>query len=149
MVDYKKRAKYYIKKYNTRDPFIIAKKLGINVEYQHLSTDSPKGTFKKILRRKFIILNMTRISSPSELKTVMAHELGHAILHSSDSAFFLHDHTLYARGKFEREANTFASELLIDINSLEKCYVENYSINQLAVYFNVPVELVKIRFNIL
>ena len=149
MVNYKKRARYYIKKYSTRDPFTIAKKLKISIKYKYLSDSCPKGAFKKILRRKFIVLNMTRISSPSELRMVMAHELGHAILHSSDYAFFLHDHTLYARGKFEREANTFASELLIDTDSLDKCYVENYSIDQLAVYFNVPVELVKIRFNIL
>ncbi|MEN8077479.1 hypothetical protein ABFP60_10995 [Clostridioides difficile] len=42
---------------------------------------------------------MTRIIDKNELRIVMAYELGHAILHGNDSAFFLHDHTFYARGK--------------------------------------------------
>lgn len=146
-MNYKRKAKYYIQKYKTRDPFTIAKELGIIIKYKYLSNNSPRGLFKKILKRKFIILNMTRITSNNDLKMVMAHELGHAILHSSDSTFFLHDHTLYARGKFEREANIFAAEILIDINSLDEHSVYNYSIDQLAIYFNVPVELVKVKFN--
>lgn len=147
MVYCKKRAKYYIKKYKTRDPFIIARELGTSVEFKNLSINSPRGIFKKILGKKFIVINMSRIESPSELKMVLAHELGHTILHSSDSAFFLHDHTLYARGKFEREANIFAAELLIDTDILDKHYVESYSIEQLSSFLNVPIELVKIKFN--
>lgn len=148
MVNYTKAAKYYIEKYKTRDPFTISKELGIILKYKNLSNDSPRGLFKKILKRKFIILNMTRIHNNCDLKMVMAHELGHAILHSSDSTFFLHDHTLYSRGKFEREANIFAAELLINTDSIDKHSIENYSIDQLSLYFNVPVELVKIKFNI-
>lgn len=147
MVNYKKTAKYYIEKYKTRDPFAIAKELRIIIKYKNLSNDSPRGLFKKILKRKFIILNMSRINNSRDLKMVIAHELGHAIMHSSNSAFFLHDHTLYARGKFEREANMFASELLIDTDNWDKHYIENYSIEQLSLYFNVPVELIRIKFN--
>jgi len=94
MVYCRKRAKYYIRKYKTRDPFIIARELGTSVEFINLSSNSPRGMFKKILGKKFIVINMSRIESPNELKLVLAHELGHAILHSSDSTFFLHDHTL-------------------------------------------------------
>ncbi|WP_294379138.1 ImmA/IrrE family metallo-endopeptidase [uncultured Clostridium sp.] len=95
-----------------------------------------------------MILNMTRIVDDYDLRAVMAHELGHAILHSSDFTFFLHDHTLYSRGKFEREANLFATDLLIDVDSLDKCLVQNYSIEQLALHFNVPIEYIKLKFNI-
>lgn len=147
MVGYKKKAAYYVRKYKTRDPIAIAKELKISIKYKYLSNSCPKGVFKKILKKKFIILNMTRISSPSELRMVMAHELGHAVMHSSDSAFFLHDHTLYARGKFEREANIFAAELLIDSCSLDKHSLENYSIDQLSIFLDVPIELVNLRFN--
>ena len=147
MVYWKKRAEYYIKKYKTRDPLTIARELGISVEFKNLSINSPRGIFKKILGKKFIVINMSRIASPSELKMVLAHELGHTILHCNDSAFFLHDHTLYARGKFEREANIFAAELLIDIDSLDKHSVKNFSLNQLASFLDIPVELIKIRFN--
>lgn len=148
MVYFKKRAEYYIKKYKTRDPFTIARELGISVELKILSINSPRGIFKKILGKKFIIVNISRIASPSELNMILAHELGHAILHCNYSAFFLHDHTLYARGKFEREANIFAAELLIDIDNLDKHSIENYSIEQLSSFLKVPIELIKIKFNI-
>lgn len=148
MVGYKKEASYYIKKYKTRDPIAIAKELNISIRYKYMSIDSPRGLFKKILKRKFIIINMTRIIDNKDLQMVMAHELGHAIMHSSDSTFFLHDHTLYARGKFEREANMFAAELLIDIDNLDKHSIENYSIEQLSSFLKVRIELIKIKFNI-
>ena len=148
MVYFKKRAEYYIKKYKTRDPFTIARELGISVELKILSINSPRGIFKKIFGKKFIIVNISRIASPSELNMILAHELGHAILHCNHSAFFLHDHTLYARGKFEREANIFAAELLIDIDNLDKHSIENYSIEQLSSFLKVPIELIKIKFNI-
>ncbi|CAI3198832.1 ImmA/IrrE family metallo-endopeptidase [Clostridium neonatale] len=146
MVYYKKRAEYYIKKYKTRDPLTIAKELGIIVEFKNLSMDSPRGMFKKILGKKFIVINLSRITSSSELKMVLAHELGHTILHCNDSAFFLHDHTLYARGRFERETNLFAADLLIDMDTLDKHSIENFSINQLASFLDIPVELLKIKF---
>nr|DAO91536.1 MAG TPA: IrrE protein [Caudoviricetes sp.] len=104
--------------------------------------------FTKKLRRKFIIINMTRIDNDYELKSIMAHELGHAILHSNDSDFYVHEYTFFSRRKFEIEANRFASELLIDINNSNKDILKYYSLSQLSCYFKVPVELVKLKFNI-
>lgn len=146
-MDYKKKVRSLVKKYKTRDPYTISKELGIIVKFKQLSPNSPKGIFKKVLRRKFIIINMTRIIDKFDLKIVLAHELGHAVRHCSNSAFFLHDHTLYARGKFEREANEFAAELLIDENELDEFYLQNCSINQIALCYKVPIELIKYKFN--
>lgn len=53
---------------------------------------------------------------------------------------------MYARGKFEREANEFAAELLIDENELDEFYLENCSIDQLALCYGVPIELIKYKF---
>lgn len=148
MFDYRKKVRSLVKKFKTRDPFIIARELGIIIKYKYLSLDFPKGMFKKVLQRKFIILNMSRIINEVELRLVMTHELGHAIMHSSNSTFFLHDHTLYSRGKFENEANAFAAELLIDIDLIDELYIDSYSINQLALFYDVPIEFIKIKFNI-
>ena len=148
MIDYKKKVRSLIKKYKTRDPYTIAKELGIIVKFVQLSPNSPKGIFKKVLRRKFIIINTTRIIDEFDCKMVLAHELGHAVRHYSNSAFFLHDHTLYARGKFEREANEFAAELLINENDWDKFYLHNCSIDQIALCYKVPIELVKYKFNL-
>jgi Zn-dependent peptidase ImmA (M78 family) len=146
MVDYKKKVKSLVKKYRTRDPYTIAKGERIEIKYKYLSHSSPKGIFKRVLRKKYIIINMTRIIDDFDLRIVLAHELGHAIRHSSNSAFFLHDHTFYNRGKFEIEANEFAAELLIDEDKIDKLYLMSCSIEQLACSYEVPIELVRYKF---
>lgn len=148
MFKYKEKVKSLVKKFKTRDPFTIARELGITIKCKYLSSTFPKGMFKKVLKRRFIILNLTRIIDENELRIVMAHELGHAILHNNDAAFFLHDHTFYSRGKFEKEANAFASELLIDNDLIDELYIDSYSIKQLALFYNVPIEFIKIKFNV-
>ena len=149
MFKYKEKVRSLVKKFKTRDPFTIAKELGIIIKYKNLSSDFPKGMFQKHLRRKFIILNMNKISDENELRMVMAHELGHVVLHSNDIAFFLHDHTFYSRGKFEKEANAFAAELLIDTDVIDEVHMKNYSITQLAYFYSVPAKLIKIKFNLI
>ena len=148
MDTYTKKVRTLVKKFKTRDPFTIAEGLGINIRYVYYSSYFPKGMFTKKLRRKFIIINMTRIDNDYELKSIMAHELGHAILHSNDSDFYVHEYTFFSRRKFEIEANRFASEFLIDINNSNKDILKYYSLSQLSCYFKVPVEIVKLNFNI-
>ena len=45
---------------------------------------------------------------------VLAHELGHAILHSNTNITYLESNTFYSKEKIEIAANTFAAELLIE-----------------------------------
>ena len=45
---------------------------------------------------------------------VLAHELGHAILHQKTNITYLESNTFYYKEKFEIAANTFAAELLIE-----------------------------------
>lgn len=146
MINFKIRVRNLVRKYSTRNPYKIAKELKIQICEKYMSADMPKGLFKKILGKKFIVINLTRITNKQDKEFTIAHELGHAIFHSSDSAFFLHDHTFYQRGRFEIEANKFAAELLIDEKDIDKCYLENICINQIASYFGVPKELVEYKF---
>lgn len=44
---------------------------------------------------------------------VCAHELGHVVLHPNVNTPFMKAHTLFSIDKFEKEANTFAVELLM------------------------------------
>lgn len=44
---------------------------------------------------------------------VMAHELGHALLHRKENCYFIRNKTLLSTSRIEKEANTFAAELLI------------------------------------
>ena len=47
-------------------------------------------------------------------RTVCAHELGHAVLHTHANTPFLRKNTFFSVDKLEIEANTFAALLLID-----------------------------------
>lgn len=141
------RVRNLIRKYGTRNPYILAETLGIQIRGLYLSTNMPKGIFKKILGRKFIIINLTRILNESDKDFTLSHELGHAIFHSSDRAFFLHDHTFYQRGRFEIEANKFAAELLIDEKEIDEIILREMTLSQISSYFNVPEELVEYKFS--
>ena len=105
-----------IARHRTRNPFKLAKALNIEIIYQDLG--EVRGFFKKILRRKYIFINGEL--SEFDQKLVCAHELGHAILHSSNRIQFLIDNTkILKRSKIEDEANLFASWLLFPEADIE------------------------------
>ena len=100
----------------TRDPFEIASRLGINVEFRQYSK-SVKGYCRKIFDRLYIIINSNYCKKSQ--KVICAHELGHAILHTdfsevvSSMSFEDHD-----RDGMEYEANLFAAALLLNQKDL-------------------------------
>lgn len=105
-----------IARHRTRNPFKLARALNIEIIYQDLG--EVRGFFKKILRKKYIFINSEL--SEFDQKLVCAHELGHAILHSSNRIQFLIDNTkILKRSKIEDEANLFASWLLFSEDDIE------------------------------
>lgn len=137
-----KEVKRLIYKYKTRNPFDIAENENIIILYESLG--SINGYYNKYARQKFIHIN-SEISEEMQLVTC-AHELGHARLHQNANTPFFRANTFFSISKLEKQANLFAAELLIsDININE---IHHYSLQQLSSYFNVPIELVKIKFNI-
>lgn len=99
----------YVKKYRTADPFELADCL--NIEYQIGPLGSCSGCYMYLKRHRCIFLNENL--RDSERKLVMAHELGHALLHRTQNCYFIRNKTLLLTSKIENEANTFAAELLI------------------------------------
>ena len=101
-----------VQKHGTHNPFELAEAEGISLrfcpEFQSL-----KGMYKVILNQRFIFLNGNL--KRREAKQVLAHELGHDMLHremAKDSIVqdhFILDMTL----KPEYEANLFAAQLLL------------------------------------
>ena len=135
-------AQRLIKKYKTKDPFELAEYLKIKIMYDDLGTRT-RGFYQACPKLKIIHIhnNLDYINK----KIVCSHELGHAILHSKLNIVFLQKHTLCIKDKFEREANIFAAELLIQ-NELLKEYPE-YSLEQIAALHNIPVEFFKLKYN--
>jgi Zn-dependent peptidase ImmA (M78 family) len=129
------------KKYKTECPYELANDLGITLIVCPLG--KPLGMYKYINKNKVIYINS--ILNEYQRRYVLAHEIGHAILHLKSSCFFTSTRNL-SKLKKEYEANIFASELLINFDVVDSLYIQGYSIGQLSSYYRVPVELIEFKF---
>ncbi len=128
-----------VAKYNTRNPFEIADYQNIEIVYSELK--SVLGYYTKYRRVQSIILSN---ELPEHLERyVCAHELGHAICHPDINVQWLCESTFYSKGKFERQANTFAVELLLPDTLLRE--YPDQTIYQIARSVGVPEEFVDLR----
>lgn len=118
-LDIKGTVNRLIKNNNTNNPFSICKALDIVVKYENLG--AILGYCDTHFRMKTIHINE---NAPEELHPfICAHELGHMLLHKDVNTPFLSRYTLFSIDKIERQANTFAVELLLP-DSLLKEYNE-------------------------
>lgn len=90
---------------------------------------------------RYIFIN-ENLSEP-ETQMVMAHELGHAILHRKENCYFIRNQTLLLNSKNEKEANLFAAELLIPNEIILENY--NFTVNQLSRLLGYDEKLIEIR----
>lgn len=96
------------KKYGTRDPFRIARGLGYTIIYTPLV--GVRGFYQYIKRCHIIYLDDSL--SEEEARFVCAHELAHSLLHRGLNRIFMDSRTLMCSGRYEREADRFAVDLL-------------------------------------
>lgn len=123
-----------VRKYKKRDPFLLAKKLGINIIENDLG--EVYGYYTQIRRINFILINSNL--SELEKRFVVAHELGHAILHSKITTPCLMHLKNINDIKIECEANKFAVKLLID-ESHKDYYIEDKF--KIMEYYGIPIEM--------
>lgn len=134
----KRTAEILIRKYNTNNPFVIANNLSITIIRSDMK--NTLGFFTVYKRCKFIHLNN---ALPENLETfVCAHELGHAVYHSHINTPFLKRNTLFSTDKIERQANSFAVELLMPDSLLKE---NECSIYQMAASLGIPDKLVDLK----
>jgi Zn-dependent peptidase ImmA (M78 family) len=137
--DVKETAEWYISKFETKNPFRIAKGLGVLVKTAGLGDYS--GCYMYLNRHKCIFLNDNL--NESERRLVMAHELGHAILHKDQNCYFIRNKTYLLCSRIEREANLFAVNLLISDDELRE--YESCSLDQLSMIFELDRKLIELR----
>lgn len=128
----------YVIKYGTRDPFKLARLLGIEVQ---LGNPGCAGCYFFLKNHRYIFLNQNL--PEHELDLVMAHELGHAILHKKENCYFIRNKTLLLNSKKEIEANLFAMELLIDDSFIEEN--KHLTIGQIARLSGYCEKLIELR----
>lgn len=131
-----------IKKYGTRNPFQIADELGIIVQFSDIALC---GLYTPLKRQRVILLSnkLRNEENNKYLNAVMAHELGHAILHRESQCYFYSDRTFFLKSKPEIEANTFAAELLISDEDIFEH--QSYTADQFSRVTGYEEKLVELR----
>lgn len=78
-----------------------------------------------------------------EQRFVIAHELGHMLMHKKQNALILDSRIVSSLDKYEQQANSFAVELLLS----DKLFKENpeTSIYELAARYGVPTEMINLK----
>ncbi|EAD1138754.1 ImmA/IrrE family metallo-endopeptidase [Listeria monocytogenes] len=97
-------------KHYTSDPFELCEILNIIVTPWDLANDT-NGFYKYVRRNRFIFYNSNL--SDYQVKYVVAHELGHAVLHTRLNATFTKSIHWSNLSKIEIEAHQFAVYLLL------------------------------------
>lgn len=115
-MDIKAKVNKLVYKYKTRNPFEIVK--GINVILVFYPLDGVRGFYQYFQRNNIIYID-EKLSDSDKL-FVLAHELGHMMLHKKSNAIFMDTRTQFKTTKYEIEANKFAMELLIEDSILEE-----------------------------
>ncbi|WMI81895.1 ImmA/IrrE family metallo-endopeptidase [Anaerotignum sp. MB30-C6] len=139
MKSIKQTADYYKRKFGTSNPFEIAEFLNIEVILD--SFDKCSGCYLFIKNHRCIFINKNLEHKDKML--VMAHELGHALLHRKQNCYFIRNKTHLLSSRIEREANRFAVCLLIEDSELEE--YKDRTISELASIFGLEPELVELR----
>lgn len=134
-----------ISKYETRNPFEIAKALGVHILWTDEFTKL-KGMYMIMKRNRFIVLNSNLDERTASI--VCAHELGHDQLHRELAKLGgLQEFVLYDMStRPEYEANIFAASLLLDESEmLDLIYNYNYDAEQIACAMNSDINLVALK----
>ena len=103
---------YYTRLCGSRDPVAIAQFAGIGIHICPLGDIA--GNYMLLKRKRWILINDSIDKDSPFFRVVVAHELGHALLHRTENCAFIKRHTLLLTSGIEREANMFAAELLVD-----------------------------------
>ncbi|OAA90821.1 ImmA/IrrE family metallo-endopeptidase [Clostridium coskatii] len=133
-----------VTKYKTNNVYELAKCLGVVLVVTNLGS-SCAGSYMHLHRSKTIFLNS--ILNEYERIVVLAHEIGHAVLHEKTNCYFMKSRTLFLTSKIEREANLFASEFLIQDDILNK--YEGYTLDEIAQAENILPDLLKLKFDMI
>lgn len=141
------KANALMKKYNTNNTTTLAQSSNIYIEYtDRLST--LLGVYSIIQRCKVIFINENLDVETERL--VIAHELGHAILHhelAQNKQFTTQINLFNSRdiSCTEYEANVFASHILIDTDEFLEYAKEGYTVEQIAQTLSLHTNLVVIK----
>ena len=140
-MDVKKVVRQLMQKYNTADPFRLAREKNISIQYGDLG--GKFGNYLKYKRSKIIIIDDTR-TPEWMLAFVCAHELGHALCTPDDNTQWLKTYTMSINAdRVEHIANEFAVELLLNDTYIKEN--PDRSIYDLAMNRGIPRQFIGLK----
>lgn len=125
-MDIKKRADKLARFFKSRNPFEIIR--GLNIILVYYPLDGVRGFYQYFQRNNIIYID-ERLPE-HEKKFVLAHELGHMMLHKGTNAIFMDTRTHFNSSRYETEADLFAMYLLVPDDILSEyrdCTTEQIS----------------------
>jgi len=134
-----------LEQYGSRNPFELCDFLDIKI-FVHPLGKRINGFYQRT-EDGIEVIHINSSIDDSKKKYICAHELGHALLHTDLNIHFLLEHTLAVKNKYELAADKFAALLLIH-DDLLKQYPEYYNLEQVAASESLPLELLKLKFEI-
>ena len=132
-----------VNRFDTRDPFVIAKGLGIKLYWEDFS--SLKGMYRVIKRNRCMFINQNL--SPTMARIVCAHELGHDQLHRDAASNGFQEFMLYDMNcRREYEANMVAASILLPTDEvLTYIYEFQFDAEQIARAMKSDINLVALK----
>ena len=144
-MDIAKKAEHYKRYYSNSDGLTLQQLYDIveklDIELYEESFTQLNGAYYNIERTKHIILDSGM--DDIEKRFVLAHELGHAILHRKENCFFKKKYTRLKVSYIEMEADEFAANLLLPQDI--PIDLQELNAEQLAMLYEVPLELMQIK----
>jgi len=137
----KRLIRYYERMTGSRDPMRIAEYAGVRIAIMPLGEIA--GNYLLIKRKRWIFVNDDIPTDSPLFKVVVAHELGHALLHRKENCAFIRSRTLLLTSGIEREANLFAAYLLITDDMLED--YAGYTQEKFCDCTGYPKDLITLR----
>jgi Zn-dependent peptidase ImmA (M78 family) len=127
--------------YETRDVYELVELLNIRLIKRNL----PKGVkgkfFRDLFDNEFIFIS-NNLCRQEEIQ-VIAHELGHVILHTKLTASYYTENHLMNKDQIEYQANKFAAELLIP-DDVE--IFEGMTTREIACSLEVSEKLLQLKY---
>lgn len=139
-----KKGASLIRQCGTRDPFKIAKDIGVQVMFVN-DFKTLKGVYRVIKRNRWIFINANL--SEQMQKIVCAHELGHDQLHRAlakgDGLMEFMLYNMDSRPEFE--ANVLAAQILLPDDEVLEYIYNGYDAEQIARIMNTDINLVALK----
>lgn len=114
-----------------------------NIKVMYFPLHSVKSSSVQYGDECYIGMNTKELETDAQRNTCFAHELGHCMT----GAFYNPNSPLDVIGRAEYRANKWAVKELIDKNKLMRLLKEQYRVDEIAEYFDVTEDLIRLAYD--